>query len=59
MRSNMKTQIQFKKNSIVMDLENNIVPGRSKTVTAIRRVANSIRASDMLNIKHSWVNWGG
>ena len=42
-----------------MDLENNIVPGRSKTVTAIRRVANSIRTCYMLNIKHSWVIWGG
>jgi len=42
-----------------MDLENNIVPGRSKVVTAIRRVANSIRACYMLYIKHSWVNWGG
>ena len=34
-----------------MDLDNNIVPGRSKVVTAIRRVANSIRTCYMLNIK--------
>lgn len=42
-----------------MDLDNNIVPGRSKIVTAIRRIANSIRASYMLNIKYSWISWGG
>jgi len=42
-----------------MDLENNIVPGRSKWVTAIRRIANGIRACYMLNVRYSWVNWGG
>ena len=43
----------------MMDLENNIVQGRSKTVTAIRRMANSIRTCYMLNIKNSSVIWGG
>ena len=42
-----------------MDLENNVVPGRSKIITAVRRIANSIRSCYMLNIKHSWVSWGG
>ena len=42
-----------------MDLENNIVPGRSKTVTAIRRVANNIRSFWMLKLKYRWVKSQG
>lgn len=42
-----------------MDLENNVVPGRSKTVTAIRRVANNIRSFWMLKIKYPWVKSQG
>lgn len=42
-----------------MDLDNNTVPGRSKIMTAIRRVANSIRSVYMLDFKHYWVRWGG
>lgn len=42
-----------------MDLDNNTLPGRAKGVTAIRRIANSVRAFYMLNIRRSWVNWGG
>lgn len=42
-----------------MDLENNTVPGRSKIVTAIRRFFNVIRSFYMLNIRYSYVNWGG
>lgn len=42
-----------------MDLENNVVPGRSKGITFIRRIANSIRSYYVLNIKHSWICWGG
>lgn len=43
----------------MMDLENNVVPGRSKAVTAVRRIANSIRAWYMLTIRYSDVCWGG
>ena len=46
-------------NQKVMDLDNNTLPGQAKVVIAIRRVANSIRTYYMLNIKYSWVNWGG
>ena len=42
-----------------MDLSNNIVPGRSKYVTAIRWVANSIRSFWMLNIRHPWIRHKG
>ena len=42
-----------------MDLDNNRVPGRSKNVTAIRRIANSIRTFYMLSIRFPWVCWGG
>ena len=42
-----------------MDLDNNTLPGRAKAVTAIRRIANSIRAFYMLNIRYAYVNWGG
>lgn len=42
-----------------MDLDNNTVPGRLKIVTAIRRVANSIRSVYMLDFRYSWVRWGG
>lgn len=41
-----------------MDLSNNVLPGRSKSITAIRRIANSIRSYYMLGIKHSYVKWG-
>lgn len=43
----------------MIDLENNVVPGRSKAVTAVRRIANSIRAWYMLNIRYTYTNWGG
>ena len=43
----------------MMDLENNVIPGHSKMVTAIRRIANGIRSYYMLNIRYSGVNWGG
>jgi acetyltransferase-like isoleucine patch superfamily enzyme len=42
-----------------MDLENNIVPGRSKIITAIRRIANALRAWYMLNVRYPFVTWGG
>mgnify|MGYP002622787173 CR=1 FL=1 len=42
-----------------MDLNNNTLPGRSKAVTAIRRVFNGLRSCYMLNVKHKYVNWGG
>lgn len=42
-----------------MDLENNTLPGRSKTMTAIRRVANGLRSYYMLKVKYSWVKWRG
>ena len=42
-----------------MDLENNTLPGRSKLVTAIRRLANSFRSIYMLDIKYKGVHWGG
>lgn len=42
-----------------MDLENNVVPGRSKAVTAVRRIANGIRTWYMLNVKHPYIKWGG
>lgn len=41
-----------------MDLENNVVPGRGKLVTAIRLIANSIRSFWMLNIRHPWIKHG-
>lgn len=42
-----------------MDLSNNIVPGRSKYVTAIRWVANSIRSFWMVKIKYPWIKHNG
>lgn len=42
-----------------MDLENNVVPGRAKIVTLIRRIANGVRSFYMLDIRYSWINWGG
>lgn len=42
-----------------MDLENNTVPGRSKFMTAIRWVANSIRSFWMLKIKYRWIKSHG
>lgn len=42
-----------------MDLENNVLPGRSKAVTAVRRIANSIRTVYMLTIRYPCVCWGG
>lgn len=39
-----------------MDLQNNVVPGRSKMVTFIKRIANGIRSYYMLNIKYSGTN---
>ena len=36
-----------------------MVPGRSRSITFIRRIANSIRSYYMLNIKYSWICWGG
>ena len=42
-----------------MDLQNNTVPGRSKWMTAIRWVANSIRSFWMLSIKYPWVKHTG
>lgn len=42
-----------------MDLQNNIVPGRSKLTTAIRRFANGIRSWFMLSVRYPKVNWGG
>ncbi len=42
-----------------MDLNNNIVPGRSKAVTAIRRLANSIRSFWKLKIQYPWIKSHG
>ena len=42
-----------------MDLENNIVPGRSKAITAIRLVANYIRSFWMLYVKYPWIKHSG
>ena len=42
-----------------MDLENNILPGRSKLTAAIRSIANGIRSFYLLNIRYSGVYWGG
>ena len=42
-----------------MDLKNNIVPGRSKTTTALRRVANFFRSFWMLKMKYPWVKSHG
>ena len=42
-----------------MDLENNVIPGQSKTVTAIRRIANSVRSFWMLDIKYPWIKHYG
>lgn len=42
-----------------MDLNNNNVPGRSKMITVVRRIANSIRTWYMLSIRYPQVNWGG
>jgi acetyltransferase-like isoleucine patch superfamily enzyme len=38
-----------------MDLENNVLPGQKKWVTAIRRVANYIRSWYMLRCRYSFV----
>ncbi len=42
-----------------MDIENNVVPGRSKTITAIRRMANYFRSFWMLKVKHPWIKTNG
>ena len=42
-----------------MDLSNNVVPGRSKLVTAVRWVANSIRSFWMLKIRYPWIRHKG
>jgi hypothetical protein len=42
-----------------MDLKNNVVPGRSKAITAIRQIANAFRSFRMLRIKYPWVKAGG
>lgn len=52
----MKILIQYNN---IMDLNNNILPGRSKAMTALRRLANGIRSWIILTIKHPYVRWGG
>ena len=42
-----------------MDLENNILPGRSKIVVAMRLVANAIRSFWILKIRYPWVKHKG
>lgn len=42
-----------------MDLNNNILPGRSKAMTALRRLANGIRSWIILTIKYPFVRWCG
>lgn len=42
-----------------MDLDNNVVPGRSRMMTAIRWIANSIRSFWMLRIKYPWIKHSG
>lgn len=42
-----------------MDLENNVVPGRSKMMTAIRGVANAIRSYWVLKFKYPWIKAKG
>lgn len=42
-----------------MDIENNTVPGRSKTITIIRRIANYFRSFWMLKVKHPWIKTNG
>lgn len=43
----------------MMDLENNTVPGRSKFMTSVRRVANYVRSFRMLKIKYRWIKHHG
>lgn len=42
-----------------MDLDNNVVPGRSRGITAIRQIANAIRSWYMVTIKYPYIKWGG
>ena len=42
-----------------MDLDKNVVPGRSKMTNAVRRIANGFRAWFMLNLKYPEVRWRG
>lgn len=42
-----------------MDFKNNIVPGQSKLMTAIRWGANSIRSFWMLHIRYPWIQHHG
>lgn len=44
---------------IEMDLSNNVVPGRSKVMTALRRIMNGVRSCYMLSIRYPSVSWGG
>ena len=43
----------------MMDLEHNVVPGQSRAVTMIRRVANNIRTWYKFHIKYPWVKYHG
>jgi len=38
-----------------MDLDNNVLPGRTRVVTAIRRVANNIRSWLFLDVRYPWI----
>jgi len=42
-----------------MDLKNNVVPGRSKIMNYLRRVANSLRSFWMMRIKYPWIKHSG
>lgn len=42
-----------------MDLVNNIVPGHSKAIIVLRRIANVIRSWFMLTIKYRWIKCDG
>lgn len=42
-----------------MDLSNNVVPNRSKTIIAIRLIANAMRSFWMLKIKYPWIKSHG
>ena len=42
-----------------MDLENNTVPGRRKSVLVMRHIANAIRSFWMLRIRYPWVRHKG
>ncbi len=42
-----------------LDLDNNAVPGRNKTTTALRRILNYFRSFWMLRIKYPWIKSNG